>query len=164
MSEVRASRSILLDGPDPSCGRGSDQILQVRQMQSHVARVFLSFIYNRLFQMSMSSEEKKRRNPAFERTISTISNEDIRVRVIGTVIEKDQVTNSIVIDDGAAKVRVLLDEDVFTRYDVGKRVRVIGVVAPALEGEGFELKGEIVQDWSGLDLSLWHRYLELKKV
>lgn len=90
--------------------------------------------------------------------------DDVRVKVIGTIIEKDDVTNSFVIEGNQTKVRVLVDEEFFKKFDIGKQVRVIGVVAPALEGEGFELKGEVVQDFSGLDMGLYKEYLALKKV
>ena len=110
----------------------------------------------------MADEERKKRNVAFERKISTISKDDIRVKVIGTIVEKDAVTNSIVIDDGESKVRVLLDENIFTVLELGKLVRTIGIIAPALQGEDFELKGEIVQDFSGLDKELYQQYISAK--
>ena len=108
-----------------------------------------------------SNGEKKKRNVAFDRKINTISKTDIRVKVIGTVIERDAITNSVVIDDGESKVRVLLDETVFGPAELGKLVRVIGIVAPALEGEGFELRGEILQDFSNLDKELYQNYINL---
>ena len=112
----------------------------------------------------MASEERKKRNVAFEKKISSVLKDDIRVKLVGTVIEKDQITNSIVIDDGESKVRALFDETIFSVAELGKLVRVIGLVAPALEGEGFELRGEIMQDFSGLDKDLYKQYIELKKV
>jgi hypothetical protein len=110
------------------------------------------------------SEERKKRNVAFEKKIKDVSKDDIRVKVIGSIIEKDVTTSSIVIDDGGSKVRVLLNEELFNLYDIGKVVRAIGIVAPALDGEGFELKGELLQDFSGLDNSLYGKYSELKKL
>jgi len=109
-------------------------------------------------------EEKKKRNVAFERRISTISKEDIRVKVIGTIVEKDQITNSIVIDDSESKVRIILDESIFSSTELGKLIRAIGIVAPALEGEGFEIRGEILQDFSGLNKDLYKQYIEFNKV
>lgn len=112
----------------------------------------------------MAEEEKKKRNVAFEKRIKDISNNDIRVKVVGSIIEKDAVTNSIIIDDGEAKVRVLLNEELFKMYDVGKVIRAIGIVVPAFEGEGFEIKGELLQDFSGLNNELYNKYLEFGKV
>lgn len=119
---------------------------------------------NTLKVILMASEERKKRNVAFEKKINSVSKDDIRVKLVGTVIEKDQITNSIVIDDGESKVRALFDENIFSAAELGKLVRVIGLVAPALEGEGFELRGEIMQDFSGLDKDLYKQYMELKKV
>lgn len=109
------------------------------------------------------SEERKKRNVAFEKEINSVSKDDIRVKVVGTVIEKDQITNSVVIDDGQAKVRVLLDENMFNLTDLGRLVRAIGIVAPALEGEGFELRGEILQDFSAWTRTYTGNILDLKK-
>jgi len=110
----------------------------------------------------MEYKERKKRNVAFEKTISELKREDTRVKVIGTIIEKDSSTNSIVIDDGKAQLRVLLDADKFNNIDTGKLVRVIGVVIPPLEGETVELKGEIIQDFSKLNQEIYEKYLNLK--
>jgi len=110
----------------------------------------------------MANEERKKRNVAFERKISKISKDDVRVKIVGTIIEKDAVTNSIVIDDGESKVRILLDEEMFVTLELGKLVRTIGIIAPALQGEDFEIKGEIVQDFTGLDKELYQQYLSAK--
>ncbi len=110
----------------------------------------------------MESEERKKRNVAIEKKISELSKEDIRVKIVGTVIEKDESNNSIVIDDGESKLRVLLDIEKFNNVDIGKLVRVIGIVVPALEGETVELKGEIIQDFSELEPELYEKYLKLR--
>lgn len=110
----------------------------------------------------MEYTERKKRNVAFEKTISELDKEDIRVKVIGTVIEKDGSNNSIVIDDGKAQLRVLLDVDKFNNIETGKLLRIIGVVIPPLEGETVELKGEIIQDFSKLNPELYEKYLKLR--
>ena len=86
--------------------------------------------------------------------------EDIRVAVIGTIIELDNSINSIMIDDGEAALRIILPEELFERCEPGKMVRVIGLIAPALDGDEIELRGEIVQDFSGLDRNLYIEYLK----
>ncbi|MCD6547550.1 MAG: hypothetical protein J7K22_03290 [Nanoarchaeota archaeon] len=108
--------------------------------------------------------QTKKRNVAIEKRISQITKDDIRVKMIGTVIEKDPVTNSIVIDDGESTIRVLLDKEVFDEIETGKLIRVIGIVVPALEGESFELKGEIIQDFSKLNPELYAKYLKVKDI
>lgn len=107
--------------------------------------------------------ERKKRNVAFEKRISELSTTDMRVKVVGTIIEKDPSNTSIVIDDGNAKLRVLLDPDKFNRIEIGKLVRVIGIVVPPLEeGDTVELKGELIQDFSKLNPELYEKYLNLK--
>ena len=110
-------------------------------------------------------EEKiKKRNVAFEKKISELSAEDIRVKVVGKVIEKDSSNDSIVIEHNGNQLRVLLNNKLFQDIEVGKIIRVMGIIAPPLEGETVELRGELVQDFSGLDLSLYEKYLKLKNV
>ena len=48
--------------------------------------------------------------------------------------------------------------------EIGKLVRVIGIVVPPLEGEICELRGEIVQDFSELEPELYEKYLKLKNL
>jgi len=107
-------------------------------------------------------EERKRRNPAIDKKISDLSTDDIRVALVGTIVEKDAEISAIVIDDGENKLRAMVPLDFFENSTLGQKVRVIGIVAPALEGSEFELKGEIVQDFSKLDEALYAKYLNLK--
>ena len=112
----------------------------------------------------MDTEERKKRNIAFEKKISELSKEDVRVTVVGTVIEKDATNNSIVIDDGQFQLRILFNEENFDNIETGKLVRVMGTIVPALEGDTVERKGEIIQDFSGLDPDLYAKYLKIKNV
>ena len=109
-------------------------------------------------------EGRKKRNVAVEKSISELTTDDTRVKVIGTVIEKDDSNNSIVVDDGSVSIRVLLNQELFEKVSVGKIVRVIGLVVPPLQGESVELQGEIVQDFSKLDSELYEKYLKLKNL
>ncbi len=109
-------------------------------------------------------EERKKRNVAFEKRISELNEDDVRVKVVGEVIEKDSSNNSIVIQDKDSKLRILLDEKMFNSVELKKLIRIIGIVAPPLEGNTVELKGEIIQDFSGLNLELYERYLKLKNI
>lgn len=109
-------------------------------------------------------EERKKRNVAFEKRISELNEDDVRVKVVGEVIEKDSSNNSIVIQDKDSKLRILLDERMFNSVELKKLIRIIGIVAPPLEGNTVELKGEIIQDFSGLNLELYERYLKLKNI
>ena len=108
-------------------------------------------------------EERKKRAVAFEKTISGLTPEDVRVKVVGTIIEKDDSNNSILMDNGDAKLRVLLDAELFSKSEIGKLIRVTGIVAPSLiEGsQEVELKGEMIQDFSKLDKELYKQFLAL---
>lgn len=75
---------------------------------------------------------------------------DIRVRILGRVIDKSNGT--LIVDDGSAKAEVVMEQ---TEADVGDVVRVFARVLP-LE-EGYELRGEIVQDMSQLDMDLYKK-------
>ena len=109
-------------------------------------------------------EGRKRRNVAIEKEISELTKDDVRVKVIGTVIEKDKSNYSVVIDDGKASLRILLSSDEFNKIETGKLVRVIGIIVPPLEeGDSVEMKGELVQDFSKLNPEIYEKYLNLKK-
>lgn len=110
--------------------------------------------------IKMTDQERRKRNPAVEKRISEVTKEDVRVALIGTIIEKDPSIHAIVIDDGKANMRILLPEELFDKFENGKLVRVIGLVAPALEGEEKEIRGEIIQDFSRLDKDLYREYLK----
>jgi uncharacterized protein YdeI (BOF family) len=97
----------------------------------------------------------KRRIPSVERRISDIMAEDMRVSLIGTVIDKQE--ESIILDDGTGKITVGFDSAVGVETD--QIVRVFGRVMPI--ESGFELQGEIVQDMKGLDRDLAKRMREL---
>ena len=100
-----------------------------------------------------SDNQFQRRMPSVERKVSEIKPEDIRVRVLGTVIDKQE--NKLVVDDGTGKIEAIFDDPV--NVELKKMVRVFGRVIP-LE-DGFEIQGEILQDMSQLDLEL-HKKVE----
>lgn len=92
-----------------------------------------------------------RRQAAFEKKISEISKDDVRVRLLGLVIDKKGST--IVLDDGTGSINVMFAEPVET--EANKRVRVFGKVMPA--EKGFEIQGEILQDMSKVDFDLYKK-------
>ena len=98
-----------------------------------------------------------RRLPAFEKDISEIGKNDVRVRLMGMVI--DNKDNIVVLDDGTGKINVVFAENVQTENN--KRVRVFGRVMPS--EEGFEVQGEILQEMEGLDMELYRKVRELEK-
>lgn len=108
----------------------------------------------------MADQERKKRNPLVEKRISDVTQKDVRVALIGTIVEKEASIHAILIDDGKTNIRVLLPEELFNKYDTGRLVRVIGLVAPALDGDDKEIRGEIIQDFSKLDKDLYREYLK----
>ena len=100
--------------------------------------------------------DARKRMTAQERKIKDIKAEDVRVAVLGTVIDRKEST--IVLDDGSGKISITFDEPV--DLEINQLVRVLGRVIP-LEN-GFELQGEIAQDMSKLDMELYKKVKELE--
>jgi uncharacterized protein YdeI (BOF family) len=96
----------------------------------------------------------KRRIPSVERRITDIMAEDMRVSLIGTIIDKQE--DSIILDDGTGKITIGFGNPVEIETD--QIVRVFGRVIP-LE-QGFELQGEILQDMRGISMDLLKRLRE----
>ena len=96
---------------------------------------------------------------AKERKISEIDSEkDIRVRIMGTVIAKSD--DSITIDDGKDRMEIFFDDkDMIGRHSVGSLMRIIARVIPSIDG--FELKGECIQDLKGLDIKAYKEIREI---
>ncbi len=95
--------------------------------------------------------EIRRRLPAVEKPVSEISQNDIRVRVLGRVIDK---TNSvIVVDDGSGKLEIQYDQE--PGIAVGEAVKIVTRVFPLIDG--YECKAECFQKLDGLDLGLYKK-------
>ncbi len=102
--------------------------------------------------------DDQRRAPARPKNIDDIDpREDIRVRIIGTVLSIGD--DSISIDDSTGSVDVFLEEDKIEEIDEGQRIRVFGRVLPT--PDSFEIQGEIMQDFSDVDPEQYDR---IKKV
>jgi len=99
--------------------------------------------------------EDFKRSPAVARTIAEMKPEDLRVRIVGTVIDK--TGNTVAIDDGTGKIEVNFKEEIKT--ETGKLVRVFGRAIPT--DSGFELEGEIIQDMSKLDMDLYKKAISI---
>ncbi len=107
----------------------------------------------------MAEEDMKsmRRLPAIEKNISEVSNEDVRISLLGTILDKKGQT--IVLDDGTGQVQITFSEPV--KEEAKKLVRVIGRVIPLQED--FEIQGEVIQDMSGLDLEVYRKVREMER-
>jgi hypothetical protein len=100
----------------------------------------------------------RRRLPAIEKKISDIQPEsDVRVRLLGTVI--DSSLNSVVLDDGSGKIEVYFEEQPKVRQ--GQLVRIVARILPLIDG--FECKGELIQNLDGFNLDLYKRVKEIMR-
>lgn len=107
-----------------------------------------------------TGKEFKKRSVAFNKKLSSISSDDSRVAVVGTVIDVDEKNFVFTIDDSSKKINViLLDEQLIHKAKVGKILRVIGLVIAG--DSGIELKGELVQDFTGINVEYYNKYLDL---
>lgn len=101
----------------------------------------------------------KRRATAVEKNIAQIQpDKDIRVRLIGTVIDVKE--NSLVIDDGSGKVEILFDQpELIAGITPGQLVRVITRILPLIDG--YECRAECVQNLENFDIDLYKRAEEI---
>jgi hypothetical protein len=98
----------------------------------------------------------KRRLPSIEKSISEIHpDSDVRIRLIGTII--DVGPSSIVLDDGSGKIEVYFEEVPKVRQ--GQLVRVVTRILPLIDG--YECKGEILQNLDGFNLKLYKKARDL---
>jgi len=100
-------------------------------------------------------EQRIRKQPAIDKNVSSISSDDTRVSIIGTIVSKDDMNYSIDVDDGTGTIKVLCNDI----YDVGKLIRVIG---RPMESEGkLVINSEIISDFNGFDLDLFQKVLDI---
>ncbi|MCX8178809.1 MAG: hypothetical protein N3D75_03200 [Candidatus Aenigmarchaeota archaeon] len=84
---------------------------------------------------------------------------DYKVKIIGLIVDKSD--NSIILDDGKDKVKVYVEVDQSENLSIHQLVAVFGSTIPS--EDGFELKADIVQDLTGLNLNLYKKVHELYK-
>lgn len=109
--------------------------------------------------MADSVERPKKRLPATEKSITDISaDRDVRVRILGTLL--DSSDNTILVDDGTGKAEVTFDEgNGIDGLQKGQLVRVIARVLPLIDG--YALRGEAIQRLEGFDLQLYKKARQL---
>lgn len=90
----------------------------------------------------------RRRKPAVERKIAEIREDDTRVALIGKAFKVDKMDYTFWLDDGTGVILIESEENVLP--EPGQLVRVIGRVIG--DEEGIHIYGEVVQDFSGVDL------------
>jgi RPA family protein len=95
---------------------------------------------------------EKRRSPSIQRSIKEIGDKDFRVRILGTIVDKDDDKNSAILDDGTGKIVIFLPSN--SNIKEGKLVRVIGKI---VRREKPEMEVEIIQDMSKLNLRIYEQ-------
>lgn len=108
-------------------------------------------------------QDRFKRYPAVPKTIDCINpKEDVKVRIVGKIVEKDEDSSSIVVDDGKETISVIITSDsLLSSLVIGRTVCVFGQILPI--GDEFELKAELVQDMKGFDLKLFRRVISTLK-
>ncbi len=105
--------------------------------------------------MPEPSEKPRKRLPAVEKSIADISaDKDVRVRILGVVIET--ADQSLLVDDGTGKAEVNWETAEQTGgLQRGQLVRVVARVLPLIDG--YALRGEALQRLDGFDLQLYKK-------
>jgi len=79
---------------------------------------------------------------------------DLKVKIMGFVVDKKEDT--FVLDDGSKKIKVFMDNPVIVeKINVNQLVRVFGSTLPT--EDGFEIKADVVQDLSNLNIDLYKK-------
>lgn len=105
-------------------------------------------------------QNQQRRAAAVPKQISEIDQkEDIRVRIVGTVISKDE--DSVSLDDGSGTVEVFMRDEQIEEVEENQSIRVLGRVLPT--PDSFEIQAEVVQDFSDVDKDNYDRVKKIVK-
>jgi len=98
-------------------------------------------------------------HPAVWRRVNDIKRKDLRVAVVGKII--DMKKDILVLDDGSGKLTVRFGEETkeaLNSVRIGDQIRVFGTVLP-LEKE-IELNGEIIQKYD-VDKQLFNKVYDI---
>ncbi len=99
------------------------------------------------------------KNHYVKRKIPEINpNIDLKVKILGFVVDKKDDT--ILLDDGSGKVKIFVDmPGIMEKININQLLRVFGSTLPI--DNGFEIKADVVQDLSGLNIDLYKKVEEL---
>lgn len=96
-----------------------------------------------------------------EKKISELDEMDSNVRIIGFIVDKKD--NIIVLDDGSSKIKIFTDAtNVIDNLEVNQLVGIFGSVIPV--ENGLEIRADIIQDLSDLDINLYKKVNRLYKI
>lgn len=94
--------------------------------------------------------------PAKWRVIKDISPNDVKVRVIGRIVESR--SGFVVLDDGSGSIVVRTDEEL----EIGNIIRAIGNIHKKKDGD-LEIDASIIQNMNDLDFPRYMEVYELRK-
>jgi len=96
-----------------------------------------------------------------EKKISDLNEMDTNIRIMGFIVDKKD--NILILDDGSSKVKIFTDAtNVIDNLDVNQLVRIFGSVIPV--ENGIEIRADIIQDLSNLDIDLYKKSTRLYKI
>ena len=103
--------------------------------------------------------EKAKRRPAIEKAISELSENDFRVRILGTIESLDDENMECVIDDGTGRAVAFFEgSEQLESMETGRLTRIIGKVRKNDDdNHKTGIDAEIVQDMNMIDLELHRR-------
>jgi len=93
--------------------------------------------------------EQLRKAPALEKDISQVSENDIKVRVIGEITQQGE--NFIKIKDETGEIQVQTLE----KHAPGKTVRVLGIIEK--DEDGIRILADVIQNMDTLDKKVYKR-------
>jgi hypothetical protein len=100
--------------------------------------------------------------PAAPRLIGKIRPDDDRIRVVGTVKSVNE-DGSFLLEDNTGVIQVIpsnIPQAQSTKIIDAMVIRSFGTVEVSMEG-GHILRADLVQEFSGIDLPLYHKVREL---
>ncbi|MCK4550490.1 MAG: OB-fold nucleic acid binding domain-containing protein [Candidatus Aenigmarchaeota archaeon] len=95
--------------------------------------------------------------PAKEMKISDITSSNMRVRLTGTVISKED--NGFMLDDTTGAVKVICEKSTLLPIAEKSTVQALGWVSVNANNE-IEIRADIITNLIGLNLKLYRRTLE----
>ncbi len=100
--------------------------------------------------ITIPRDDDKRRAPAVHKKIENIEEGDIRVAVIGTVVDKGET--KVVVDDGTGSIDIGFDlSKDLGKFDEGGLVRAVG------RPSNGSMDGEAIQDFEDFDVELYRK-------
>jgi len=98
------------------------------------------------------------KNHYTEKRIIDLDEMDSKVRIMGFLVDKKE--NTIVLDDGSGKIKIFTDAtNVIDNLNINQFIRIFGSIIP-VEND-IEIRADIVQDLSGLNIDLFKKTKEL---